>query len=186
MHIPVTETIWLELIAPQHSVGLYAIAEKNRETLRPWLPWVDRMADVRFIEQYIQGALMRHKEGQEYAFVIEEAGKIIGRIGVYKIDPFNKIGEIGYWLDRDSGGRGIATQSTAALLSFCFDTLQLNRVEIRCAVENVKSQAVPQRLGFELEGIFKQAEAIRGAFYDLKIYAILKEQWENQRGNAPE
>ena len=54
----------------------------------------------------------------------------------------------------------------------------LNRIEIKCAVGNNKSRAIPQKLQFKQEGILRQAELLNGKFIDLYLYAMLKEEWE--------
>ncbi|MBK7633025.1 MAG: GNAT family N-acetyltransferase [Saprospiraceae bacterium] len=53
---------------------------------------------------------------------------------MHKIDHQNKIGEIGYWLTYVQG-KGITTSACEALLSFCFNELQLNRIEIKCGTK---------------------------------------------------
>jgi len=53
----------------------------------------------------------------------------------------------------------------------------LHRVEIRCAAENAKSNAVPRRLGFKLEGTHREAELLNGRYRDLLIYAMLQSEW---------
>ena len=54
----------------------------------------------------------------------------------------------------------------------------MNRVEIRCATENVRSRAVPERLGFKLEGILRQSIWRHKRYYDLAMYGILAEEWK--------
>jgi ribosomal-protein-serine acetyltransferase len=50
-------------------------------------------------------------------------------------------------------------------------------LEIRCVVENAKSRAVAERLGYTLEGILKEAYLLHGHFRDLALYAMLPEHW---------
>jgi ribosomal-protein-serine acetyltransferase len=153
MHIIVSPTIQLELVGPGHAQPLYACVEANRAYLRTWLPWVDNMHDIGFIERFIHTCQQRHAQGIDHPFVLMENGRLVGRIGIYKIDSNNRIGEIGYWVAEAAQGRGIVTQACQAMVRYGFETLQLNRIEIKCAVGNAKSRAVPERLGFEQEGI---------------------------------
>lgn len=69
------------------------------------------------------------------------------------------------------------TRSCRAYVSHSFQTLGLNRVEIRCAVDNRKSCAIPERLGFILEGTLRQAEWLYDHFVDHSVYAILSQDW---------
>ena len=56
--------------------------------------------------------------------------------------------------------------------------MDLNRVQINCNVENERSRAVPERLGFKLEGIHRQVEYLNGRFGDWAVYGMLREEWE--------
>jgi ribosomal-protein-serine acetyltransferase len=54
---------------------------------------------------------------------------------------------VGYWMSADYQGRGIMTDCCKALLNYGFGALGLNRIEIRARTDNVKSRAIPIRLG---------------------------------------
>lgn len=72
------------------------MVNENRNHLRPWLSFVDIMQTVEFTENFVNGTIQRNKDGVEYAFVIFNNDQMVGRVGVYKIDNQNRIGEIGY------------------------------------------------------------------------------------------
>ena len=174
MIINIDENIKIELINENHSQPIFDIVDKNRIHLRQWLPFVDRMETVEFAENFVKGTMQRNKDGNEFAFVIIENDKVIGRIGVYKIDGQNKIGEIGYWLAENLQGKGIITKSCKALIDFCFSDLQLNRIEIKCGTENFKSKTIPEKLNFTREGVIREGELLYDKFIDLNLYSLLK------------
>ena len=174
MIINIDENIKIELINENHSQPIFDIVDKNRIHLRQWLPFVDRMQTVEFAENFVKGTMQRNKDGNEFAFVIIENDKVIGRIGVYKIDGQNKIGEIGYWLAENLQGKGIITKSSKALIDFCFSDLQLNRIEIKCGTENFKSKTIPEKLNFTREGVIREGELLYDKFIDLNLYSLLK------------
>ena len=178
MIINVDEDIRLELIKETHSRPIFDMVNRNRNHLRTWLPFVDNMNTVDFAENFVKGTIERTKTSIEYAFVIFDGQDAVGRIGVYKIDPQNKVGEIGYWLIEQSQSKGIIIKSCRALIAYCFEDLQLNRIEIRCGTENFKSMKIPERLGFTKEGILRQAEALYGKFIDLYLFSILKAEYK--------
>ena len=69
------------------------------------------------------------------------------------------------------------TRSCKALVNFVFDEIGLNRVEIRAAVHNWKSRAIPERLGFTQEGIIRDAEWLYDHYVDHVVYGMLKREW---------
>lgn len=174
MTITVDHDIKLELITENHAQSIFDIVDRNRTHLREWLPFVDRMQTVQFAENFVKGTMQRNQEGNEYAFVIVANDKVIGRIGVYKIDSQNKIGEIGYWLAEGVQGKGIITKSCKSIIDFCFSDLQLNRIEIKCGTENHKSKVIPEKLNFTKEGVIRRGELLYGKFIDLNLYSLLK------------
>jgi ribosomal-protein-serine acetyltransferase len=174
MTIGIDENIRLELINENHSLSIFEIVDKNRKFLREWLAFVDSMQTIEFAENFVKGTVQRNKDGIEFAFVIIENDKVIGRIGVYKIDCQNKIGEIGYWLAENSQGKGIIHKSIKAIVDLCFTDLQLNRIEIKCGTENIKSKTIPEKFNFTKEGVIRQGEWLHDKFIDLNLYSLLK------------
>ena len=98
-------------------------------------------------------------------------------IGFHKVDWVNRATSIGYWLAAASQGRGIVTEAVRALTGYAFDVWELNRVEIRAAVGNGRSAAIPLRLGFVEEGVARQSERHGDSFKDLAVYSMLAADW---------
>ena len=99
--------------------------------------------------------------------------QIVGVLGFNLIDNVNGIGHIGYWLDQQHTGRGIMTKSVQDLIDLGFNELGLQRMDIRCAVGNKKSRAIPERIGFKNEGIIRNAEKVYGIYNDHVIYGLI-------------
>ncbi len=174
MTINIDDKIRIELIEEKHTQSIFNMVNENRNHLRPWLPFVDRMQTVEFTQNFVNGTMQRNKEGIEYAFVIFSNDEMVGRVGVYKIDNQNSIGEIGYWIIENSQGNGIVTKCCKALIDFCFNELKLNRIEIKCGIENFKSKTIPEKLNFTKEGVIRQGELLYDKFIDLNLYSFLK------------
>jgi ribosomal-protein-serine acetyltransferase len=96
----------------------------------------------------------------------------------WAITQVNGIGSIGYWLAQEYNGKGIMSESVKDLIEVGFIYYSLNRVEIRCAVDNHKSRAIPEHLGFQQEGIIRQAEKVYGKHLDHVVYGLLKKENE--------
>ncbi|WP_410505761.1 GNAT family N-acetyltransferase [Janthinobacterium sp.] len=85
--------------------------------------------------------------------------------------------KIGYFIGEKFQGKGIITRSVRAVLEYCFDSLNINRMELRCAVGNLPSMRVAERLGFTHEGVLRQEEFLNGIFVDQHVYALLSEDF---------
>jgi ribosomal-protein-serine acetyltransferase len=72
------------------------------------------------------------------------------------------------------------TKACRFLVDYAFAELKLNRVEIRCATGNHKSRAIPERLGFKLEGTVRQAEWLYDHFVDHALYGMLASEWSQR------
>lgn len=174
LSLNIDEHLKLDLLHRVHARALYQLASDNKQYLSEWLSWPPLMDSIRFIESFIEKTTGRMEHGQELAFVILERGELVGRIGFSKIDPVSITGEIGYWLAEDRQGRGIIRKATKRLIEYGFDELSLDRIEIRCAVHNTKSQGIPEALGFRLEKILAQAEELHGRYVDHFLYVLEK------------
>lgn len=135
------------------------------------------MQEGELIRNFIVGSTQRNKNGFEYAFVIIDNNKIVGRIGIYKIDQQNKIGQIDYWIAESIQGRGIISKSCKGLIDYSFTQLQLKRIEIKCGADNTMSQKIPERSGFKYKATIRQGKWVKNRFIDLKLYSLLKEEW---------
>lgn len=67
------------------------------------------------------------------------------------------------------------TNACKAIVDYCFDELNLIRIEIRVATQNNKSLAIPDRLGFKKEGCLEKAEFLHDRFVDHYIYGLINE-----------
>ncbi len=150
--------------------ALFAVVDANRAHLRQWLPWLDgneRVEDTRAFIDAVTGSV----------WVIEEAGALCGVAGFNWIQRVNRACEIGYWLAATHQRRGLMTRCVARLVQHAFEDLNINRVTIPVAVENRRSRAIPERLGFRAEGVMRQAEWLYDHFVDHVMYALLRSDW---------
>jgi len=155
---------------------LFALVNRNRIHLSKWLNWVDDTVTVEDTKKFILSTLKDREEGKKYSFVILHQGKIVGTIGFVEIDTTSKWGAIGYWLSEDAQGKGLMTRACKTLIHYGFQSLQLNKIIIEAFAENQASRNIPTRLGFQLDGIFRQHCFYRGQFHDLASYSTLKEK----------
>ena len=86
--------------------------------------------------------------------------------------------EIGYWITTRHEGRGLVTETTAALVRVGFEIEHLERIDIHCDPANVRSAAIPRKLGFRHEGTLRKRTPRRhGAPADRMIWTLLAEEY---------
>lgn len=181
MVIPIDQNIRLEQTAEKHAVGLLKAVNSSRARLSEFLPWVSGMQSIDDFISYIRKCQLEYQQGIEKSFVIMLKDQPVGRIGLNYLNVLNQSGAIGYWLEDKAQGQGIMIRSCKALLDYGFKELGLHRIEIKAATLNLKSQAIPQKLGFQKEGILRQSEKVNGKFHDIVLYSMLQEEWEMNR-----
>ena len=168
----------LQLFDVSDAKALFALSDANREHLNPWMPWIATTKEVADSEKFIRMARQQFADREGLPLGIFYAGAVAGTIGCNKFNWQDKSTEIGYWLGQSYTGKGIITKSCRAIIDHCFNTLKLNRIVIRADVANAPSRAVPERLGFTLEGIARQAGCIDEKYHDLAIYSLLAAEWQ--------
>jgi len=109
---------------------------------------------------------------------------LIGGLGIDKINWFDGVATLGYWLGEAYWRNGYMTEAASAALRFAFEELNLNRINVKAAIENTASNATIQKLGFVFEGIQRQNYRARatGELHDANSYELLKEDWLRRQG----
>jgi ribosomal-protein-serine acetyltransferase len=155
---------------------LAAVVSANQPHLFAWVPWAVEDYGARHAREFIERNLA-NEDPEAQAFGIFYKGKLAGCIGFVPRDE-KGVAEIGYWVSRDTQGRGIITRSTRALADHAFRDLNVTRVEIRAAASNLRSRAVPERLHFDLDAQLKAAHPLpTGVVDDLVVYTMHKRNW---------
>ena len=172
MRFPLSENSYLRLLEEADAEEFYGLVERNRAHLAAWMPWAADQT-LEGTRAFIRTTEQRHaaNNGFETAVVLDE--RIVGATGFAGIDWVARSTSIGYWLDEGHQGRGIITGAVKALVEHAFGELQLHRVEIRAAAGNRRSRAIPERLGFEQEGVLREAERVGDSYQDLVVYGLL-------------
>jgi ribosomal-protein-serine acetyltransferase len=179
LQLDIDEEICLEEINHSHAQAIFRIVNKNREYLRKWLTFVDSTCSLEDTLEYINKIkATSHKSTGEEVFAVLFHKRLVGLVGLKKVDWTNRIGEIGYWLDEQYQGNGIMTRSCRKMILHAFEECGFNRLEIKCGVGNLRSIHIPQRLGFSFEGIERDGELVNGSFIDMQVYSMLKKEWK--------
>lgn len=177
-HLDLGGGLELRRFEERHAMDILLAVERDRDVLRQWLPWVDSTRTVEDPRQFILKSLGEYERREGLACGIFHGATLAGSIGLHKIDLLNQNTSIGYWLAAAFQGRGAMTRACRAMVSHAFAEYGLHRVEIRCAPANVKSCAIPRRLGFVREGMVRGVQLVGGEYLDLVIWGMLSRDWK--------
>lgn len=128
---------------------------ESLEHLKPWMPWADReSAEPRFQRGRLRGQAAQREREEEWQYGLFDAADetFRGAFGLMTRRGPRSL-EIGYWLCVDAGDRGYATTAARALTTAGLALSGVDRMIIVCDEANLRSAAVPQRLGYRLERV---------------------------------
>ena len=173
-----TERLLIRLPLPGDGKAVYEAIQASQNKLKQWLEFAQHDQSLEQTEVNVREAhadFLKRTDMRMHIFH-RETGEFIGCTGLHAIDWDVPKFEIGYWIDSRQTGKGYITEAVHGLTDFAFQTLQANRVEIRCDAKNKKSRAIPEKLNFPLEGIhYKDAVEIGGSeLRDTCVYAKVR------------
>lgn len=175
--IEVDTDLVLRPIMPLDAVDIFKMVDRERDYLGVWLPFVAATTSVDYTLNFLNSILNADAEKNVYVYTIRYQDEFTGVIGFKASDVGNEKTEIGYWMGERFQHRGIMTRCVQKLCKRAFNEMDINRIQIKCAVGNLPSNAIPERLGFTLEGIERDGELLSsGQFTDLKVYSKLKSE----------
>jgi ribosomal-protein-serine acetyltransferase len=159
---------------------IFVAVEANRDRLNPWMPWTGHTRTVQDQQAWLDRVLS--EEGNLDGTGLFVDGVYAGGVGM-RADPFGVTGEIGYWNTREFEGRGYVTRAVEAFIAMGFEEMGLHRISIRAGVDNLRSRAIPERLGFTQEGLLRGEGkgSDEYGFHDLVVYGLLEDEWRARR-----
>jgi RimJ/RimL family protein N-acetyltransferase len=146
------------LVADDADVVARAVGE-SLDHLRPWMPWADpQSADARFQRERLRNhpQLRARREEWQYGIFADGRPGMIGAIGLMTRRGAGTL-EIGYWLHVNEGGHGHMTNAARALTEAGLRVDGIDQMIIVCDEANLRSAAVPQRLGYTLARVESRA-----------------------------
>ena len=150
-----------------------AVAEACRDTeIARWLAFVPQPYTLDDARRYIQECIDAADDRRPFAITDAESGAVIGSIDM-RITRLGA-GHIGYWMAANARGRGLATAALRTLSRWAIEELGLGRVELATDPENLASQRVAEKAGFQREGVLRSMLPTRdGARRDGVMFSLL-------------
>lgn len=130
-----------------------------------------------FVNQVIKEASHNPRTRYVFAIIHKKTKQLIGAGELNVTDLTNRQGEIGYSLNPDYWGQGLATETTQLLVRLGFDQLKLHRIYATCDPRNVGSFKVMEKIGMKIEGRMRETLLLRDGWRDSYLYSILEEDW---------
>jgi len=174
-HFQVDDDISLRIWTENDVDSALEVVLRNRDHLQTYMQWMTPDYSIDSSKKFIADGIAHRLERKTLGLALCRGDRLIGSIGFNRLDWTARVCEIGYWIDRDEEGKGTITRACRTLINYAFEQLEMNRIEIRCSTENLRSAAVPERLGFTKEGVLRQAELVKGKLHDFNIYGLLAE-----------
>jgi len=169
---------YLALVEKRHSRKFFEFIEKNRKYYTGILHFIDKLKNEKDAELFINDSLEMMKQGKMVYWGIWNEKNIIGEVSIRGIDEEFKKAEIGYFIDKDFEGKGIISQSCSILINYVFHEFDIERLELGCDVNNIRSQYIANKFGFKLEGVARKAFIANGKLIDCNIYSLLKSEYK--------
>ncbi|MDR2955804.1 MAG: GNAT family N-acetyltransferase [Prevotella sp.] len=173
--IQVSDDIVLYPLSVDDIFKIFNTLNSEREYLREWLPFVDSTHEEEDTASFVNHVL----QTEDQQFTIYYKDEFVGLVGFKDTDTTNKKTEIGYWLSQYVQGKEIMIQSVQKLVDYAFNEMDINRIQIKVAVDNNKSKRIPEKLGFQFEGIERDGELlVDGVYTDITVYSLLKREYD--------
>ena len=172
-----TERLVLRKLCVGDEEDMYAYARKSEVTR--YLLWSPH-PDIYYTRDYLRYLATRYAAGSVYdwAVVLKSSGRMIGTCGFTAFDCPHDTAEIGYVLNPEYRGQGIAPEAVRAVMAFGFDKLALHRIEARFIEGNEASLRVMEKVGMRFEGYRREAMLIKGVYRTIGYSSILRCEYE--------
>ena len=171
-----TDRLMLRRMMVGDSFDMFEYAK--REDVTEFLLWKPHH-DLEYTREYLQFVATHYEIGDffDWAVVIKEEDKMIGTCGFTKFDYTHNLGEIGYVINPEYRGRGIALEAVREVMRFGFEVLKLNRIEARFMEHNAASLRVMEKAGMTFEGFHRKAMRIKGKYETVGYCSILRDEF---------
>jgi ribosomal-protein-serine acetyltransferase len=198
--LTIDDEIRIRTLQPDDDAELFALLERNRAHLEPWihpsaLPESARATRIFTIECYFNS--MDPLEAIDTPYIDElgryipppypqmemgiwQGSELVGSIALSLLGNKETTGEFGYWITKEKEGKGIVTRCVRGLMDYAIEHLKIEEFLIGCAIDNQRSRLIPERLGYLLKETIPQGEVVGEHIYDRLVYWIPSSTWRER------
>lgn len=180
MYMLVSDRMYLTLANPRLAGEVARFNVRNREALADTEParpssFYTKKGQKQLLKLDYKDAL----RGREYRYYLTLKGekKIIGTVCVGSI-LFGSVksGTISYKIDKDYRNMGLCSEAMKELIDFCFNILQLHRLEALVMPRNEKSLRIMRKFGFQQEGLCRKCLEVNEVWEDHYIFGLVNDK----------
>lgn len=172
----------------EDKVRLIPLEKEHVETVKKWrndeeirkyffnYHFINQVQQEEWFERYC-------KDNKQIIFAIieSESNNFIGTIGLSNIDHFNQRAELGTLIGNNNyWGKGFATKASLIVLNYAFNNMNLNKIYCQILDSNTGSIKKNEKVGFKIEGRLKDHAFNDGAFHDVILMGILREDFSKE------
>lgn len=149
-----------------------------QSSVTKYLLWCEHPSPE-YTYNYLSGIEECYKSGDFYdwAITLKDSGKMIGTCGYTSFDYENGRAEVGYVINPEYWGQGVATEAVSAAIEYAFNELNVNRVEAHFIKGNNASLRVMEKCGMTFEGYLRQYMLVKGSFKTIGFAAVTKDEY---------
>lgn len=145
-----TERLYIAPLTSDDVDDFYHSVIDSLDALLPWMVWTKDPFDKDYAQKLVEGAIDLQSKNLALQCCIRYQDQMVGMISLNAIEWDKGLSDIGYWIRSPHKKKGYILESVQALLTLCFNELNLKSLSIRCAQKNCQSQKIPEKLGFKL------------------------------------
>lgn len=149
---------------------LVEVVNAELDHLRPWMPWAQAPVTLQTQSEFVSNARTQWAAGREFVYLLVRDREVLGAVGLHTRRGPGVL-EIGYWLRGSEQGKGLATRAAQALVEVA-TAAGAAEIAICCDEANVRSAAVPRRLGFTLSAVEDSEPAAAAETGRLQVWTL--------------
>ena len=179
--LPTIDTERLHLRQIRHEdadamMAIYSGEEMMRFLAQP--PTDTREKAIGLIDWFADN--FQNQIGIDWGITLKDETELIGMGGAYGWNRTDRKIDLGYHILTPYWGKGYATEAARAIIGWCFENLDLHRIQADCTDGNIASEKVMLKCGFKVEGIWRESCWEHGRFVDIKQMGLLRREFDGQ------
>lgn len=145
-----------------------------------WMPWCHKDYKIEETEEFIKNRIAERASKEGFAFAVFDirSNEFCGFAGLNTHNTAHGFYNLGYWIRVSKQNQGIASTAVTLLAKAAFEDLDINRIEILAAFENILSQKAAEKAGARREGILRKRLVIGDRIHDAVIFSFVYEDFQ--------